>query len=77
MASAQKLPGSNTNTELYGYTGNIKVTITEQALAEGAAEFEEELAKRDAEKAEEAKKQAEKDKEASKTDKEQSSNPAV
>jgi len=74
-ASIQKLQGSNTNTELYGYSGGITVTLTEQALAEGAEEFEKDLqekAIRDAKKAEEEKKK-EKEKQSSETSKTETS----
>ena len=74
-ASIQKLQGSNTNTELYGYSGGITVTVTEQALAEGAEEFEKDLqekAIRDAKKAEEEKKK-EKEKQSSETSKTETS----
>jgi len=82
VANIQKLQGSNTTTELYGYAGGIIVTITEQAQAEGAAEFEkdlEEKAIKDAQKAEEEKKKeaAKQSSETSKTETSQSSKSTV
>ena len=43
-AGRQKLSGSNTTTEAYGYSGSLVLTITEKAMTEGAEEFEKELA---------------------------------
>ena len=78
-AGRQKLSGSNTTTEAYGYSGSLVLTITEKAMAEGAEEFDKELAEkeaRDAQKAEEEKKN-EKAKESSSTESSQSSKSAV
>ena len=80
-AGRQKLSGSNTSTEAYGYSGSLVLTITDKAMAEGAEEFEKELAEkeeRDAKKAEEAKKQEKnKTKESSSGESSQSSKSTV
>jgi len=81
-AVRQKLAGSNTTTEAYGYSGSLTVTVTDKAMAEGAEEFAKELAEKEeknAKAAEEAKKQqkADKDKKSSAGESSQSSKSAV
>ena len=74
-AGRQKLSGSNTTTEAYGYSGSLVLTITEKAMTEGAEEFEKELAEKEAEN--EKKEEEEKKKESSSSESSQSSKSAV
>ncbi len=71
-ARRQKLVGSNSTTEAYGYAGSITVTVTDKAMAEGAEEFEKELA----EKKERQEKEAEEEKKKEKADKDKKSSTA-